>query len=124
VLRGWHAGGIALYVYSSGSVAAQKLFFQYSEAGDLTGLFSGHFDTEIGYKREIESYRRIARTIGLLPDSILFLSDVVEELDAAREAGFGTVLVDRPDDYPVPRQGVATNGHVRVIRFGEVAQRD
>jgi len=116
-LRAWHADGIALYVYSSGSVAAQKLFFQYSEAGDLTALFSGHFDTGIGHKREIASYQRIADTIGLPPDGLLFLSDVVEELDAAREAGFGTVLVDRLDDYPDPRLGSAANGHQRMTGF-------
>jgi len=119
-LRVWHDDGIALYVYSSGSVAAQKLFFQYSEAGDLTGLFSGHFDTEIGHKREVDSYQRIAQRIGLPPDEILFLSDVVEELDAAREAGLATVLVDRIEDYPVPRTGAAGNGHCRVECFDAI----
>jgi len=123
-LRAWHAEGTLLYVYSSGSVAAQKLFFQYSQAGDLTGLFSGHFDTEIGHKRETGSYQRIARTIGLAPHEILFLSDVVEELDAAREAGLGTVLVDRLDDYPAPRQGSAANGHQRVTGFDGLPKQD
>jgi len=124
VLRAWHADGIALYVYSSGSVAAQKLFFQYSQAGDLTGLFSGHFDTEIGHKREAGSYQRIAQTFGLAPDDILFLSDVVEELDAAREAGFATVLVDRLDDYPEPRLGAAANGHARVSGFDRLQKQE
>jgi len=123
-LRTWHTAGTLLYVYSSGSIAAQKLFFQYSQAGDLSGLFCGHFDTEIGHKREIESYRRIAQTIGLAPGDILFLSDVVEELDAAREAGLDTVLIDRLNDYPAPRQGAAANGHQRVTGFDGLSKQD
>jgi enolase-phosphatase E1 len=94
-LRAWKAAGKRLYVYSSGSVAAQKLFFAHTEAGDLTGLFSGYFDTETGPKREAASYRRIAAAIGGPADGIAFLSDVVEELDAAREAGLRTVLLAR-----------------------------
>ena len=79
---------------------AQKLFFGHSDAGDLTGLFDAWFDTEVGHKREAGSYRTIAQRLGRAPDTIVFLSDVVEELDAAREAGLRTVLVDRLDDYP------------------------
>lgn len=120
VLRGWHAAGLPLYVYSSGSVAAQKLFFGYSDAGDLDGLFSGNFDTEIGGKREAGSYARIAAAIGIAPHDILFLSDIVEELDAAREAGLRTVLLDRRDDYPMPRTGDATHGHARVENFEQI----
>jgi len=89
-LRVWHAAGHPLHVYSSGSVAAQRLFFGHSTAGDLSPLFSGWFDTETGAKREAASYRRIAGAIGHAPADILFLSDVVEELDAAREAGLAT----------------------------------
>lgn len=89
-LRHWHQRGIALYVYSSGSVYAQKLLFGYSEAGDLTPLFSGYFDTTIGHKREMESYRAIATTLDLLPQEILFLSDIGEELDAAYAAAMQT----------------------------------
>ncbi|MFT4255839.1 MAG: acireductone synthase [Pseudoxanthomonas sp.] len=121
VLRGWHDAGLPLYVYSSGSVPAQKLFFGHSDAGDLTGLFNGWFDTEIGGKRESESYRRIAAAIGLPPAQILFLSDVVEELDAAREAGLRTVLVDRRADYPQPRLGNAAHGHARVESFDQIS---
>jgi len=120
VLRGWHADGILLYVYSSGSIAAQKLFFKYSEAGDLGGLFCGHFDTGIGHKRETESYRRITENIGLPPGGIVFLSDVVEELDAAREAGLGTILVDRLEDYPEPRLDAARHGHCRAVCFNDI----
>jgi enolase-phosphatase E1 len=120
-LRGWHAAGLPLAVYSSGSVPAQKLFFGHTDAGDLTGLFEGWFDTEVGHKREAGSYTEIARRLGRLPEDILFLSDVVEELDAAREAGLRTVLVDRLDDYPQPRLGDAANGHARVERFDQIA---
>ena len=120
VLRNWHARGLPLYVYSSGSVPAQKLFFGFSDAGDLGNLFSGNFDTEIGGKREAASYTHIAKAIGIAPQDILFLSDVVEELDAAREAGLQTVLLDRPNDYPQPRTGDATHGHTRVESFEQI----
>ncbi|MBB1116680.1 acireductone synthase [Stenotrophomonas sp. W1S232] len=120
VLRRWHAAGLPLYVYSSGSVAAQKLFFGFSDAGDLGALFAGYFDTEIGGKREADSYRRITAALGVAPAQILFLSDVVQELDAAREAGLDTVLLDRLDDYPTPRSGEAANGHTRVTDFTQI----
>jgi len=119
-LRDWYAQGYPLYVYSSGSVPAQKLFFGHSDAGDLTPLFSGWFDTEVGGKREAGSYRAIAGRIGVAPEKILFLSDVVEELDAAREAGLQTRLVDRADDYPAPREGGQAHGHGRVASFADI----
>ena len=102
-LRAWRADGLRLYVYSSGSVPAQKLFFGYSEAGDLTPLFAGYFDTETGPKRERASYERIADAIGEQPEHLLFLSDIVEELDAARAAGFRTAWLVRPP-HPLPAQ--------------------
>lgn len=95
-LREWKKQGLDLYIYSSGSVAAQKLFFGHSEAGDLTPLLSGYFDTETGPKREAESYRRIASAVGKPADEILFLSDIAEELDAARAAGMRTTQLARP----------------------------
>lgn len=119
-LHAWHAAGHRLVVYSSGSVAAQKLFFAHSGAGDLTGLFSDHFDTETGGKRDADSYRRIATALDAPPARILFLSDVVEELDAARDAGFRTMLVDRLEDYPQPRTGEAAHGHTRVTSFHDI----
>ena len=79
-----------------------------------------NFDTEIGGKREAASYTRIAEAIGIAPADILFLSDVVEELDAARDAGLRTVLLDRINDYPTPRTGEATHGHARVEDFGQI----
>jgi enolase-phosphatase E1 len=99
--RAWHAAGKRLYVYSSGSVPAQKLFFAHSEAGNLSPLFSGYFDTETGPKRDADSYRRIAEAIRVPPASILFLSDIVAELDAAQAAGMQTTLLARaPDSCP------------------------
>ena len=94
-LRQWHQDGLPLYVYSSGSVAAQKLFFGHSEAGDLQPLFSGYFDTTSGAKQDPQSYRHIAEQISLPAEQILFLSDISAELDAANEAGMQTLLVDR-----------------------------
>ena len=120
VLKGWHASGLPLYVYSSGSVPAQKLFFGFSDAGDLSPLVSGWFDTEVGGKREADSYRNIVAAMGMPAEEILFLSDVVEELDAAREAGMQTALVDRREDYPQPRIASATNGHPRVESFADL----
>lgn len=91
----WHDEGIRLYVYSSGSVPAQKLLFGYSDFGDLTPLFSGYFDTRIGAKGDSSSYQRIATEIGLDTGQVLFLSDSVKELDAARDAGMKTICLMR-----------------------------
>ena len=96
-MRRWHADGISLYVYSSGSVAAQKLLFGHSDAGDLTPLFDGYFDTRIGHKREADSYRAIVAETGVEAGDILFLSDVAEELDAAAIAGLQTVQLVRDE---------------------------
>ena len=104
-LRAWHRAGHELFVYSSGSVKAQKLLYGHSVDGDLTELFSGYFDTTSGHKREAASYRRIAAEMG--GGDILFLSDVVEELDAAREAGMKTCWLQRdfdsPGDHPIAK---------------------
>lgn len=94
-LRRWHAAGVQLYVYSSGSVYAQKLLFAHTEFGDLTPLFTDYFDTNIGAKQDTTSYQKIARAIGVEPSAILFLSDIKTELDAAREAGLQTTLLVR-----------------------------
>ncbi|MBS0569130.1 MAG: acireductone synthase [Proteobacteria bacterium] len=114
-LRAWKAQGLDLYVYSSGSVAAQKLFFAFSEAGDLTPLFSAYFDTETGPKREAGSYRRIAAAIGKPADAILFLSDTVAELDAACAAGLRTMQLARP-----PATCPASGAHRCVADFGTI----
>ena len=99
-LREWQDQGLALYVYSSGSVHAQKLLFGYSRSGDLTPLFSGYFDTTIGAKRETDAYRRIAQNIGTPSGEILFLSDIREELDAAQAAGLRTCWLVRDGALP------------------------
>jgi enolase-phosphatase E1 len=94
-LKHWKAQGMDLYVYSSGSVQAQWLLFAHTQYGDLTPLFSGYFDTSIGHKRDPASYVTIAHTINLPPPAILFLSDILEELDAAHTAGMQTVWLKR-----------------------------
>src|SRR3546814_15301841 len=89
-LRRWHASGHKLYVYSSGSVDAQKLIFGHTAYGDLKPLFSGYFDTRIGGQRAADSYRAILREIDLPGAAVLFLSDLCAELDASRPAGLPT----------------------------------
>lgn len=115
-LRAWHATGKKIYVYSSGSVQAQKLFFTYSEAGDLTSLFSGYFDTTSGPKREALSYQTIAQSIAIPTSEILFLSDIEEELDAANKAGMDTLLIARP-----PTSCPANGTHRCVTQFTDIA---
>ncbi len=113
-LRCWHDAGILLYVFSSGSVQAQRLLFAMSEYGDLTPLFSAYFDTRIGPKREMAAYEAITRAIGLGAGDILFLSDVSEELDAARRAGMQTRWL--------VREGALRSdaGHVQVSDFDAI----
>jgi len=106
-LKAWKNQGIMLYVFSSGSVHAQKLLFGYSAFGDLTPLFSGYFDTTVGPKREAEAYQRIAAEIGTPAAEILFLSDIREELDAARAAGMRTYWLVRDGDLPINSHPIA-----------------
>lgn len=118
-LRLWFDQGLDLYVYSSGSIHAQKLFFQYSDVGDLRPLFRGFFDTTTGPKSEPESYQKIAQAIAIPSAEILFLSDVEAELDGAREAGFNTVRLVRMHDYAMsPAQ--AGSSHPAVAGFDEI----
>ncbi|MEW4451791.1 acireductone synthase [Bremerella sp. JC817] len=100
-LETWTKAGMRVYIYSSGSIAAQKLFFGHSEAGDLLPYFSGHFDTTTGPKKETKSYDTIAAEVGEAAEKILFISDIVAELDAAKEAGMDTRLSIRPGNKPV-----------------------
>lgn len=113
----WNAGGIDVRIYSSGSIAAQKLFFGHTLYGNLLPQFRGHYDTTSGHKREPQSYRVIAADMELDPGEILFLSDVVAELDAARESGFHTALVIRPGN---PEVEPADHGHVEIRTFEQV----
>ncbi|EKF73051.1 enolase [Alcanivorax hongdengensis A-11-3] len=108
-LRQWHDQGLALYVYSSGSIAAQKLFFGFSDAGDLTGLFSGYFDTTSGHKQDSHSYLNIQQAIGLPAQQLLFLSDVEAELDAAATAGLHTIRLDREGSQGPSKHTVVTD---------------
>ncbi len=105
-LKRWRARGIDVGIFSSGSVLAQKLLFRHSSAGDLTPLLRWHFDTTVGPKTDPESYRRIASSIGVSPSDVLFISDVVRELDAARTAGVDTALCVRPGNSDPP------DGHI------------
>lgn len=90
-IKEWKEKGIPVYIYSSGSVKAQELFFGHSVYGDIRNLFSGFFDTKIGSKKEKSSYEKIAKEIGLSPEEILFISDNPDELKAAKEAGMKVI---------------------------------
>lgn len=114
-LRGWHARGLHLAIYSSGSEEAQRLLVRHSEAGDLEPLFEGFFDTRMGMKREAPSYARIAEAWGADPARILFLSDVAEELDAAHAAGLATCQLVRAEDGTRP-----SGRHPEAADFQEV----
>ena len=108
-LQKWKEAGLLMGVYSSGSVKAQHLIFEYSEKGNLRPYFSNHFDTKVGHKRERESYDTIAIKLELNPAEILFLSDIKEELDAARSAGMKTTQLIRKDDVIIGDHPVARN---------------
>jgi enolase-phosphatase E1 len=101
-LQRWHKSGIPLYVYSSGSIAAQKLLFAHTDIGDLTPLFSGYYDTGTGPKLESKSYAKIASALNRPPRSMLFLSDHAGETNAAASAGLRAVRVDRARAMDLP----------------------
>lgn len=115
-LKEWHAAGLALYVFSSGSVQAQKLLFGHTAYGDLTPWFSGYFDTRTGAKQSEAAYHAIAQAMGFPPSDILFLSDIVGELDAARAAGCATCWLVRPPAAPA-----TSNVHPVARDFDEIA---
>ena len=94
-LQAWKKDEIPMGVFSSGSVEAQKLIFGYSISGDLTPYFSAYFDTKTGGKRASETYKKIATSLQINPKSILFLSDIEDELKAAELAGFQTIQLCR-----------------------------
>ncbi len=109
-LRRWHDAGAAVHVYSSGSVAAQRLLFRHSVAGDLTPLLSGYFDTAVGAKTTSDAYRTIAERLGgPASPGIVFLSDAPAELDAARRAGMTTVQLCREGLPPCRDHRVAAS---------------
>ncbi|HUD55991.1 MAG TPA: acireductone synthase [Terracidiphilus sp.] len=88
-------------IYSSGSVEAQQLLFRHSTYGDLTPLISSYFDTRTGAKLDSASYAAIAAELSVDSAEVIFFSDVVRELDAARAAGCSTRLVVREGNAPV-----------------------
>lgn len=101
-LRRWRAAALPVYVYSSGSIAAQKLYFAHTAAGDLTAGLAGYFDTTTGPKQEVDSYRLIAAAVGHPSGQLLFLSDIGAELDAASAAGFRAIQVRREPSTDCP----------------------
>ncbi len=114
-LTRWHQAGKRLYIYSSGSIQAQKLLFAHTQRGDLTPLLSGYFDTTTGPKKEADSYRKIAANLALPANRILFISDVVAELAAAQAAGFQVLLAKRPGNPPQP-----ANDFPAIADFAEI----
>jgi enolase-phosphatase E1 len=114
-LNRW-SGEAKVAIYSSGSVEAQQLLFRYSSAGDLTPLISGYFDTRVGSKTSLESYRAIAAGMEVAPEEVLFISDVLRELDPARAAGCQTRLSVRDGNVPV----ADTNGHLSLQSFAAI----
>jgi enolase-phosphatase E1 len=90
-LSRWKDAGLAIAIYSSGSVLAQRLIFSTTVYGDLTRFIDRHFDTTVGAKREAASYSHIAKAMDLPPATVLFVSDVIAELDAARDTGIQAV---------------------------------
>lgn len=110
----WHQNNIKLYVYSSGSVKAQHLLFQFSAFGDMRYLFEGYFDTQVGGKKEASSYAKIVDTIQIAPKEVLFLSDVIAELDAAKQSGLNTILLNR--NHVLFDQ----NAHTTCLTFNEI----
>lgn len=115
-LADWCRQGREIRIYSSGSVHAQKLFFAHTQRGDLSVHFSGYYDTTTGSKRDTASYLAIAADCGLKADRILFVSDVVEELNAARNAGMFTVLALRPGNPPA-----LLHDHPAITSFSEIS---
>jgi enolase-phosphatase E1 len=115
-LERWRAQNVGVGIFSSGSVLAQQLLFRHSSAGDLTPDLRWYFDTTTGPKAEPDSYVKIASAVGAPAANVLFVSDVVDELDAARRAGMQTALSMRPGNQPVPD----THQHPIVHSFSEL----
>ena len=95
-LERWTAMGMKLAIFSSGSIAAQKQLFGFSTEGDLTPYFSAYFDTTTGMKRDEQTYQLIAQQLQASANSVLFLSDISQELEAANAAGIRTLQLVRP----------------------------
>jgi enolase-phosphatase E1 len=117
-LRAWRVDGIRLAVFSSGSVASQRPWFEHADAGDLSALVEHHFDTvNAGPKREAASYRRMTESLGAPPGDVLFLSDVPAELDAARGAGWRAIGLARPGE---PNERADFGTHPVAASFADI----
>ena len=120
-LRVWHGAEVPVYVYSSGSIRAQQLYFAHTVDGDLRPLLSGYFDTTSGSKQDLDSYRRIVAAIGICPQDLIFLSDLTPELDAAAAAGLRTAWLVRPADTTADEGQLRMSPHPIVRSFAEIA---
>ncbi len=98
----WLQEGVRVGIFSSGAVLAQQGLFRCSSAGDLSSFVRWYFDTRTGSKQDPASYTRIAAESGEAPAQVLFVSDSVAELNAARTAGLATIMSDRPGNIPQP----------------------
>ena len=114
-LRKWRSEGARIFIYSSGSVAAQQLLFRYSRCGDLTGFLDGYFDTAVGEKRSAASYARILSEVGAEGSQVLFLTDIVAEADAATAAGMRVCIAERPGNASQPKHGYAVSSRFDLI---------
>jgi len=114
-LRKWRSEGARIFIYSSGSVAAQQLLFRYSRCGDLTGFLDGYFDTAVGEKRSAASYARILSEVGAEGSQVLFLTDIVAEADAATAAGMRVCIAERPGNASQPEHGYAVSSRFDLI---------
>ncbi len=99
-IKEWKNKGYKIYIYSSGSVQAQKLFFSNTNYGNILNMFNGHFDTKIGNKKDKSSYIKIAKEIGVKPEEIIFLSDDEKEIESSIKAGMRGIKVSREGDKP------------------------
>jgi len=115
-MQRWRSKNLNVSIFSSGSVLAQKLLFAHTDAGDLTKFISNYFDTGVGKKTHAESYQRIAAALSLAANQILFISDVLDELDAAAEAGMETSLCIRPGNPIQP----SSSRHLIIRNFDEL----
>ncbi|XP_074589646.1 putative bifunctional methylthioribulose-1-phosphate dehydratase/enolase-phosphatase E1 1 [Curcuma longa] len=116
-LQKWHANGIKVYIYSSGSREAQRLIFGNTSYGDLRKYLCGFFDTTIGNKRESQSYYEISQSLGVdKPSEVLFVTDVYQEAMAAKAAGLRVLISLRPGNAPLPDN----HGFATIKSFAEI----
>lgn len=113
-LKAWEDKGLRLGIYSSGSVEAQRALFGHSLFGNLNPYFSHHFDTTVGHKRDFHSYENILTQINEKGSDVLFLSDIAEELDAAKASGIHTIQLVRLQEMPFV-------GHQQIRSFDEIS---